>query len=129
MCSAFPKAGRSKKRPFFRSKVFSEQIRNCFVYHPMKLLILALLAVVVLAAAGRHATRRDCFWQWRDETRERAVEVREQAREAREQAREQVREFRLQQRDQIRAFREQAREERDRIRREIRENMRWGYTY
>jgi Spy/CpxP family protein refolding chaperone len=84
----------------------------------MKLLILAFLAVVVLAAAGSHATRDDCFWQWRTEAREQAREVREQARE-----------LRRQQREQMRAFREQAREERDRIRREIREDMRRSYTY
>jgi Spy/CpxP family protein refolding chaperone len=84
----------------------------------MKLLILALLAVVVLAAAGSHASPRDCFWQWRTESRERAIEAREQARE-----------LRREQHEQMQALRDQAREERDRIRREIRENVRWGYTY
>jgi hypothetical protein len=117
MCSVLPKAEPSKKPPFCRSKVFSEQIEICFVYHPMKLLILALLAVAVLAAASG----RDCFWQWQS---------RVQVREAREQARE----FRREQRDQMRAFRDHMRAERDRIRREIREDMRdlhrdWRYTY
>jgi len=92
----------------------------------MKLLILGVLAVALLAAASS----QDCFWQWRGEARERAIEAREQARVAREQARE----FRRRERDEMRVWHEQIREERDRIRQEIRDNLRdlhqdWRTTY
>lgn len=133
MSSASPKAGPLRKPLSCSPKNFPEQIRIGFVYHPMKLLILGLLAVALLAAASS----RDCFDQWRSEAHERAREAREEARAAREQAREareQVRELQNTQREQLRAMRDEIRAERDRIRREVREDLRdlhqdWSYTY
>jgi uncharacterized protein HemX len=130
MSSVLPKAGRLRKQPFYDAKLFPEQIKNCFVYHPMKLLILGLLAMVVLAAGSS----RNCFWQWRTEARERAIEARQEARERAREFREAQREELRAHRDQLRAFRENMREESQRLRNEIRENMRdfqrdWGHTY
>src|SRR5579872_6001076 len=120
-------AARSRKPPFFELKTFSEQIRPFFVYHPMKLLILGLLAFILLAAA---ASGPRCFWGWRSDVREQTWEAREQARE-----------FRRQQREEMHRVRDEIRAERDRIRDEIRANVRdnireslrrhhdWDYTY
>jgi hypothetical protein len=97
----------------------------------MKLLILGVLAVALLATGSGREWLADsgCFWQWRAEARERAIEAREQAREAREAAREQARQFR----EKLRAERDAARERRDQFREDIREQMRYfrrdHYTY
>ena len=137
MSSVSPKAGPLTKRPSSSPKLFPEQIRTFFVYHPMKLLILGLLAVALFAAGSS----RDCFWQWSSEARQKAIEARERVIEARQEARERAREFRAEQRDAWRARRDAwraqrdaAREQRDRIRdqirRQIREDLRdWRYTY
>ena len=89
----------------------------------MKLLILGLLAIAVLSTASR----RDCYWRWHSEARDRAAEARQ---EARQEARERAREFRAERHQEIRAWREQ----RDRIRQQIRDDIRafrndWSYTY
>jgi biopolymer transport protein ExbB/TolQ len=135
MCNGLPKAGQSRKPPFCSPKVFSEQISLSFVYHPMKLLILGVIAIVMLAVSSGAACTWDSdgYRQWRAEARARALEVGESAREAREAAREQAREFRDAQREAWRAQRDIARE-RDRIREQIRDQMRdfrrdWRYTY
>jgi len=130
MCSGLPKAGPSRRQPFCDLETSQEQIRICFVYHLMKLLILGFLAVAMFAAASG----RDCFWGWsseaRAEARERSFEARDRAREARQRARE----FRREQRDEMRAFRDHMLEERDRLREEVREDMRefqrdWHHVY
>ena len=99
-----------------------------FVYHPMKLLILGVIAIVMLAVSSGVA----CMWdsdgyrQWRAE----ALEMRESAREAGDAAREQAREFRNAQHEAWRARRDFAREQRELVRERIREQMRdWRYTY
>jgi biopolymer transport protein ExbB/TolQ len=103
-----------------------------FVYHPMRLLILGVIAIVMLAVSSGVA----CIWdsdgyrQWRAETRARSLEMRESVREAREAAREQAREFRDSQHEAWRAQRDFAREQRERVREQIRDQMRsWRYTY
>jgi hypothetical protein len=132
MCNGLPKAVRSKKPPFCSPEVLSEQNLFFFVYHPMKLLILGVIAIVMLAVGSGAA----CIWdsdgyrQWRAEARARSLEMRESAREARETAREQAREFRDAQHEAWRAQRDFARERRERVQEQIREQMRsWRYTY
>jgi hypothetical protein len=114
-------------RPAPRQNI-PEQIRISFVYHPMKLLILGVIAIVMLAVASGAACFRDsdAFWQWRNEARERAFEARESARQARELAREQARELRDAQREALRAQREATRQWREQIREQVRD---WRYTY
>jgi hypothetical protein len=132
MCNGLPKTVRLRKPPFYSPQVFSEQNLFFFVYHPMKLLLLSVIALVMLAVSRGAACMWDSdgYWQWRAEARDRSLEMRESVREARERAREQAREFRDSQREAWRAQRDLAREQRERVREQIREQMRdWRYTY
>ncbi len=81
-----------------------------FVYHPMKLLILGVIAIVMLAVSRGAVCMWDSdgYWQWRAEARE----------------------FRHAQHEAWRAQRDFAREQRERVREQIRDQMRsWRYSY
>jgi hypothetical protein len=134
MCSVSLKAGPSRK-PRSCSENFPEQIRISFVYHPMRLLILGVIAIVMLGVASGTACIGDAdgYRQWRNAVRESALQAkaaaRDAAREAREAAREAGRQARESEREAAREVHEAQREALRAQRDAARAPRDWGYTY
>jgi uncharacterized iron-regulated membrane protein len=155
MCNGLRKAAPFTKPPSYKGRNFPEQFQVSFVYHPMKLLILGVIALVMLAFGGITCIAdSDSSWRWseereharqaREQARQQVMEAREQARQAREQARQQIMEAREQARhardfareqaqevrEEVRAQREAIREQRNRIREQMRDLRRdWPDTF